>query len=479
MRRAIALGLAAVLMAVAVGCYGQFVTHVQARGANVIHEKWSSSTARMPLVLAGAGIAAAAGSGITGLLASRGKRWAPLMGLGVPLATCGAIGLLAFEAGPATFNVALSVAGCFLVTAAAATAFGDPAGAAWRAVLASWMTLGTLLSLGLMSFGALGVLETKLVRIPWSAVMAAIALAALMRGLARHVRLNGQDPSGSVLPHQQVRTGLDTAPIREVAQRLHPYIEEGRSGAAYDGLAADLADRLGVEAPERETPLPGPTLPALPAALAALLRAAAFAAPLAFLLPGQWAAAIPLLLTGLLLPASSAALVAKREPLRAPWWLASALLVGCGGAWALLLFTHQPRQAAAGAALALPYLLMALRARRLAPPEEVAFLRATHARALLQRRAVQTAQGVLVAAGFAALPPTLFGLPFLIGVELPQVPLPIVAAGVLGGLCWAMGAVVAGRTVKRAANTLDAAHAALEQGRRTAHARFLERLEAL
>ncbi|HUR60790.1 MAG TPA: hypothetical protein VM286_00290 [Candidatus Thermoplasmatota archaeon] len=478
MKRAAALVLMAVMMAVAVGCYGQFVAHVLARGASVIHEKWSSQPARLPLLFAGGGLAASAASGIVGLLAGRGRRWAPLAGLGIPFASAGAIGLLAFEAGPGVFGAAAWVAGCFVAAAAAAVAFGDACGAAWRAGLAAWMTVGTLLSLALMAFGALGVLETKLVRIPWSAILAAIALAALMRGMSRHVAATGQDPTGTARPHQQVRNGLDTEPIREVAGRLHPFIEEGRGGEEYDRLMADLAARVGAEAPGRFPALEGPRLPAAPAALAALLRAAAFAAPLAFLVPGLWAVAVPLLLAGLLLPASAAALVARREPLRAPWWLGAAALAGAGGALAAFLAVGG-RWAAAGAAVGIPYALLALRARGRTRPEDIAFLRATQARALLDRRAVQTAQGVLVAASFAVLPPVLLGLPYLIGVDLPMVPLPIVAGGVLGGLCWALGAVVAGRTVKRSINALDAAHATMEKGRRAAHSRFLEQLEAL
>jgi hypothetical protein len=478
MRHPLVLALAVLLLAAGVGPYALFAAHVLDRGDNVIHEKWSSDTARTPLVLAGAGIAAFAASGIAGLAALQGRRGQPFGGLGIPLAVSCAVGLLAFEAGPGVFWAGGTVLACFVAAAIAATTFGRETGPPWRAALASWMTVGTLLTLAVMAFGALGVLERQLPWIPWSSALAGIALATVLRGLARHVARSGQDPTAAALPHEQVRTRLDDPGIRLVAARLHPYIEEGRAGAAYDALAAELAERTGGTVPQRAPPTPGPSLPPLPAALAALLRALAFAAPPALLLPGLWALAVPLAALGLLLPATRSALLPRQEPLGAAWWLAGALVAASGAALALWLLTGDATLSSAGLALALPYAGLALWARTRAPPEELAFLRARKARAMAERRTVQITQGALVAGAFLALPAVLAGLPSIIGVELPQAPLQFVAAGALGGALWALAAVVAGAAAQRSLASLEEAHARQEAGRRAAHRTFLEALEA-
>ncbi|MEA3204012.1 MAG: hypothetical protein QOI63_1692, partial [Thermoplasmata archaeon] len=238
--------------------------------------------------------------------------------------------------------------------------------------------------------------------------------------------------------------------------------------ADYDALVAELAERTGGIVPTRPVSTPGPRIPALAAGLAASLRAAAFAAPLALLLPGLWAVAVPLAVFGLLLPATRSGLLPRQEPLPATWWLSSALVAGAGAG-----LLHP-----VGAALALPGLGLALWARTRRLPEEIAFLRARKARALVERRTVQATQGALVAGAFLGLPLALAGLPALIGVELPQAPLPFVAAGALGGTLWSLGALVAGGAAQRSLAALDGAHAQQEAGRRAFHRTFLESLEA-
>ncbi|MFO1535726.1 MAG: hypothetical protein ABR586_08685 [Thermoplasmatota archaeon] len=479
MRHPVVLGLASLLLAAGLAPYALFASHVLERGDNVIHEKWSSDTARTPLVLAAVGIAAFAASGAVGMAATRGSRWQPLAGLGLPLAAACAVGLLAFEAGPAVFAAGGTVLACFVAAALAATLFGREQGPPWRVAVLSWTTIGTLLTLAVMAFGALGVLEKQLPRIPWSSVLAAIALAALMRAMARHVARAGQDPTPAALPHQQVRVRLDDEGIRSVAERLHPYIEEGRNGADYDHLTAELARRTGGAATDRLKPPFTPSLPPAPMALAASLRAAAFAAPVALLLPDPpWALAVPLTLFGLLLPATRSTLLPRGEPLPAAWWAASGALAGAGGALLVWLIVGSPVLATAGLATALPYLGIALWARRRTLPEEIAFLRRAKAHAIAGRRTVQAVQGGLVAGAFLSLPALLAGLPLLIGVELPQPPLQFILAGALGGVAWALAALVAGTAARGALGTLDGAHERQEQARREHHRTFLESLEA-
>jgi hypothetical protein len=468
MRHPLLLALAVLLLAAGTGPYAIFAGHVLDRGDAVIREAWDSESARLPLILAGAGIAAFAASGILGLAALRGARAQPLAGLGIPLAAACAVGLLAFEAGPGVFYAGGAVLACFVLSATAATALGREQGLGWRVALRSWLAAGTLLTLLVMAFGALGVLEKQLPRVPWSAVLAGIALATLMRALARHVTRTGQDPAAAALRHEQVRTGLDDGSIRAVAARLHPFIEEGRGGAGYDALAAELAARTGGSVPARPASRPGPRMAPPLAGLAAALRAAAFALPPALLLSGVWAIAVPLAVFGLLLPATRATLLPRREALPAAWWLASALLAGGGAALLHPL----------GGLLALPYLGLALWARTRRLPEEAAALRAGKARAIAGRRTVQAVQGALVAGAFLALPLALAGLPALIGVALPQAPLPFVLAGALGGALWALGAVAAGTAAQRSLAALDGAHAQQEAARRAFHRAFLENLEA-
>ncbi|HUR64456.1 MAG TPA: hypothetical protein VM241_08260 [Candidatus Thermoplasmatota archaeon] len=476
--RPILLGLAALLLAAGAGPYALFASHVLERGDNVIREPWGSAAARLPLTLAAVGIAAFAASGVTGLAALKGSRWQPFAGLGIPLAASCAVGLLAFVAGPGVFSAGGAVFACFAATAVAAASLGREQGAPWRVALLSWMTIGTLLTLGVMAVGALGVLEKQLPRVPWSAVLAGIALAALMRAMARHVGRVGQDPTPAALRHVQVRRGLETEEIRGVADRLHPFIEEGRGGADYDALAEEVALRAGGVVPRRPVAQAGPGLPSAAAGLAAVLRAAAFAAPFAFLLPGPWALAVPAILLGLLLPATRSTLLPRREPLPASWWLAGALVAGAGASFAAWLAVKDLALASAGFAFAAPYLGLALWARRRPMPEEIALLRARKAHSLVARRTVQAVQGSLVAGAFLALPAAIAGVPLLIGVGPPQAPLPFIMAGALGGLCWALAALVAGGAAQRSLAALDGAHAQQEAGRRAAHRAFLESLEA-
>ncbi|MEA3203250.1 MAG: hypothetical protein QOI63_925, partial [Thermoplasmata archaeon] len=166
MRHPVLLGLAVLLLAVGIGAYAAFAGHVLDRGDAVIREKWSSDTARTPLVLAGLGIAACAASGVVGQAALRGVRWQPFAGLGIPLAVAGGVGLLAFEAGPGVFYAGGAVLACFLASATVAAILGREQGAPWRVALASWLAVGTLLTLAVMAFGALGVLEKQLPRVP-------------------------------------------------------------------------------------------------------------------------------------------------------------------------------------------------------------------------------------------------------------------------------------------------------------------------
>ncbi|HEX2066819.1 MAG TPA: hypothetical protein VHI93_08410, partial [Candidatus Thermoplasmatota archaeon] len=128
------LALAALLLVAGAAAYAAFVLHVLDRGDRVVHEAWRSSSARTPLLLAAAGITACAAAGAVGRAALRGSRWRPVGAMGIPAAIAGALGLLAFAAGPGAFAAALSVLACFAAAALGAALLGGP-GPLWRAAL--------------------------------------------------------------------------------------------------------------------------------------------------------------------------------------------------------------------------------------------------------------------------------------------------------------------------------------------------------
>lgn len=477
---AIGLAVAVGLLVAGAGLYAVFVDHVLDRGAAIVKESVKSKAAREPLIMACAGIALLAVSGIVALASPlHRRRLGPLAGLGLPLSAGAIAGLGAFSLGRSALLLACVVAAPSLVTCIMACLTPPrPHPGLGRFLLRSWMATGFLTGLGLAAVGGLTLAEKALPRVPWSSLLAALAAVTLLQLAARYVGQHGGIPTAFATDHQQERTVQDTPAIRRVGERLHPFIEEGRGADSYAQLAAQLA--TATQQPAAAAPAPPPGTPALPATAAwsaAVLRAGAFAAPAAILLSGL-AAPVAMVAMGLLLPFTRAALAPRGEPVpRIAWGLGTLLMAG--GGW-LAGQTVGPGTLLAplGTLLGAPYaiaLLASMRRRRL--PGHLAHLRLQHARALHERWGRNAAGGVALAVSALLLPAGMWSVSAVLGIGLPGVswrPLWAVAAG---GLLWATAAALSGPAASRHRAGLDAQYARIVQERVLAHRTFLERLE--
>jgi hypothetical protein len=469
----------AVLAVAGLASYAVFVQHVLARGDAIVDEPIQAPEAATPLASAAAGIVLLAASGIVGLGSAtlRSLRLRPLAGLGLPWAGCALLAILAFVAGSTVLTVCGTIALLFLGTAALAClappGLGGPAGF----LFASWIGVGTLVGLGLVAAVGLAVLDEARPTVPWSFLLAAAALGALVGMVARHAHRGTE--LLAYAPHEQARRPHTTEAIQLAAARLHGYVEEGRDGAGYTELAASLATASASAAlPEVQAPPPPPsTLPGWRATLVALLRGLAFAAPVALLVQGVLGLGAALAVLGALLPFLRDALSPRKEPTGPVRWLLGGLLLGAGGWLATQeLLADDPLLAHAGAAAALPWLALGAFAFRRRRPEGLAHLRVAHAERLAAkaRRQAVTSAGLLVAS--LGLPSLLWLVAQLVGLEVPAIPLPVLAAGALSGLLALLAALLVGGTKGHR----DALRAALDEqaaGRRAAHSRFLDQLE--
>lgn len=479
--RTIALSL--VLLVAGVALYAGFVKHVLDRGNTIVDESIQSKSARGPLQLAGTGILCAAASGLVSFgPAIRGRRFAPLLGIGLAAVPAGLVGATAFSIGRTSFTLAGAVAAPSVVTLLIACAIPprERPGLA-RFIGRSWMATGFLLGLVLLALFGLELAETVRPRVPWASVFAALALGTLMQMAARFVAMHGPHLEAQARDHQQVRDGQDTAAIRAVAQRLHPYIEEGRGAEAYAALARDMGAAVGQDG--TDLPAVAPTRPALPtlaAGGAALLRAAAVALPAIFLVPRLGGPAA-VLLFGLTLPWTRRSLAPRGDRLPRSWWLAGALLMAAAGAWAgsqLLIPGVGRLTMFLAAVLALPYLILfAAHLRRHVVPDHMAFLRLEHAQLLARTWARSVRRGLAVAAGAVLLPPMLWLASRMSGLAIESLPWPVLLTVAAAGILWSLAALLAGPAAQRHRLHLAAQHAGQVQARATAHRLFLDRLE--
>ena len=477
---AVALALAVGLLVTGGGLYAVFVEHVLDRGEGIVKESVKSQTARQPLLMGCAGIAALAVSGIVAVASPLGRRrLGPLAALGLPLSAGAVTGLGAFSLGRSALMLALVVAAPSLLTCAIACLTPPrPRPGIGRFLLRSWMATGFLVGLGLAAVGGLTLAEKALPRVPWSSLLAALAAMTLLQLAARYVGQHGAVPTGLATDHQQERTVQDTPAIRRVGERLHPFIEEGRGAQDYAQLTAQLA--TATQQPAGAVPAPPPGAPALPAAVAwgcALLRVGAFVAPAAILLPGL-AAPVALVGVGLLLPFTRAAMAPRGEPLPRAAWALGALLMAGGGWFAGQAVGPGTLLGPLGTVLGAPFavlLLASLRRRRL--PGHLAHLRLRHAQALHQRWGRNAAGGAALAVSALLLPAGMWGVSALLGIGLPGVSWRPLGAVAGGGALGAAAAALAGPAAARHRAGLDAQHARLVQERGLAHRTFLERLE--
>lgn len=477
---AFALAVAAALLVAGGVAYSVFVEHVLDRGEGIVKESVKTKSARQPLTMAGVGVALLAASGCVGLAPPlRRRQLGPLAALGLPLAGAAVIGVGAFALGRAALLLAAATAAPALATCLVACLTPPrPQLGLVRFLLRSWMATGLLVGLGLLAYGGLSLAQNAMPRVPWSSLLAAVAVATVVQVAARYVGQHGATPSLERLDHQQVRVAQDTPAIRLVADRLHPFVEEGRAPDAYATLGAHLAAATGQ--PADAAPLPTPGAPAVPAAmawLACVARAAAVAAPAALLFPGFWLA-VALGVTGAVLPFTRAALAPRKEPAsRVAWALATALLAAAG-ILAGRAFAPGTLLAWSGAALALPGLavtLVTLRRRRAVP--DLAHRRERHAQSLQDRWLRNALLGGGLAVGAVLVPAAASGVALLLGLVQPPVAWPPLLALALGGTLWAASAALAGPAVQRHRRRLAQQQAEATAQRRQAHRTFLERLE--
>ena len=469
----------AILLAAGLGCYGVFVQHILDRGDTIVDEPVESPEASGPLMAAGAGILLLIASGIAGLSpVVRGHRLAPLAGFGLPLAVAGLVGGSAFGIGKSAFTLILILLVPSLLTAGIACLVPPGPPSLTRFLLRSWMATGFLLGLALMAFGGLSLLEDVLPHLPFASVVAALAIGTLIQLAARYVARHGRDVEGLALKHQQVRHVHETVGIRAVADRLHPFIEEGRDGPDYELLTQQLGKAGGQPAIAAPVPAPGrPTLPHRLSISVAILRSVAIGLPL-LVLRGELGVGAALVVAGLALPFARAILSPPEEPSRRLAWLGGSLLMAAGGVFLLFAFGLPTANAVLGAALGLPYLIILITTLRHRPvPAHLAFLRVAHARKLASRHRREAARGLVLAGGMVIATPTLWVLSFLIGIALPTLPPLALALGALSGLLWAGAAWLIGPGAELHRRGLAVEQASQAQARRTAHSLFLERLE--
>ncbi len=475
----------ALLLAAGGGLYAGFVKHVLDRGDHIVDVSVKSKAARPPLQLGASALVCFAGSGIASFAKPvRGRRLAPLLGIGLPLVPAGLVGLTAFSLGRTSLTLALVVLAPSVLTMAVACAVPPkPYPGLGRFLLRSWMATGFLVGLVLLALSGLELAETARPRVPWASVFAALAIGTLVQLAARYVGMHGSRPSPVAVDHEQKREAHETDAIRAVAARLHPFVEEGRDAVAYDALASELATVGKLQAPAAPELPTGPhALPPAAAGCAAVLRAAAVACPVAVLVPVfGWPAAV--VAFGLVLPFTRMALEPRKDRLPRGWWLAGAALMALGGAWAGS-FLQAPALGLArltlpaAGVLALPHLVLFLASLRRTPlPGHIAYLRLEHARRLARTWPKQLVGGLAVAGAALGLPLVLWAASQMTGLRIPSVQWPILLAFAAGGALWAVASALCGPAAVRHRARLGAEHDARVAARAAAHRAFLTRLE--
>jgi hypothetical protein len=471
------------LLAAGAALYAGFVKDVMDRGSDIVDISIKSKAARGPLQLAGSGILCMAASGLVSFTPSlRGRRLSPVLGIGLALVPAAIVGGTAFSLGRTSFALALIVAAPPVLTMSVACLVPPrPRPGLGRFLLRSWMATGFLVSITALALFGLETAEKVRPRVPWASVLAALALGAFIQLAARYVAMHGSEPDAIAKDHQQKREVHETDVIRQVAARLHPFVEEGRDGTEYSLLAKDLGGAARQPVPALPQLAPGlPSLPIVHAGAVAVLRSASLGAPLVALVPiFGWPAAV--VAFGLALPFARMGLNPRQEPSPRLWWLAGAVAMAGGGAWAgtqLRAPGFERLTLPLAGALALPYLvlfLVTLRPR--SPPGHLAFLRLEHARQLGQSWRKHVTRGLAVAAGALALPPALWVASLLIGIGIRPVAWPVLFAIAIGGALWALAGILSGPAAARHRATLDSQHAARVATRAAAHRAFLDRLE--
>lgn len=471
------------LLAAGAALYAGFVREILDRGQHIVDISIRSKEARGPMQLAGSGILCLAASGLVSFTpALRGRRLAPLLGLGLAVVPAALVGATAFSLGRTSFALALVVAAPSVATMVVACLVPPrPRPGLGRFLLRSWMATGFLIGItGLALFG-LELAEKARPRVPWASVLAAMALGALVQLAARYVAMHGSEPDAIAKDHQQKREVHETDVIRQVAARLHPFVEEGRDGAEYALLAKELGGAARQPVPAApDLPAGEPSLPRVQAGLVACLRAAAVAAPLVLLVPVLgWPAAI--VTFGIALPFTRMALDPRKEPSPRLWWLAGAVAMAAGGAWAgshLRAPGFDRLTWPLAGTLAVPYAILFLGTLRPRPaPGHLAFLRLEHARKLGQAWRKHVTRGLGVAAGALALPMVLWAASLIIGIHIRPVAWPVLFAIATAGALWALAGLLSGPAAARHRSGLASQHAARVQARAAAHRAFLDRLE--
>lgn len=480
-----AIAATALLLAAGGFLYAGFVKDVFARGDKIVDVSLKSKEARPMLQLGGSALLCFAASGLVSFVpALRGRRLSPLLGLGLALVPGALVGLTAFSLGRTALRLALVVAAPSLLTMAVACAVPPrPRPGLGRFLARSWMATGFLVGLVLLALAGLDLAETARPRVPWASVMAALAIGTVLQMAARYVALHGARPTAFAVDHQQKREAHETDAVRAVADRLHPYVEEGRGQEAYAALAHDLGavGRL-QPPPPPELPAGPPVLPGPHAAVAAALRAAAFAVPVAVLVPlVGWPTAAATF--GLLLPLARKSLNPAKDPTPRAWWLAGAAAAAAGGAWLGSRFSAYAWGLArltwpAAAVLGAPYAVVFLGTLAQRPlPGHIGHLRLEQARRLGARWLRSAGRGLAVAAVSLGSPAILWAVALSTGLRVPAVPWRLLVAVAAAGVLWALAAVVCGPAASRHRAQLDAQHQAQVQARASAHRMFLDRLE--
>lgn len=482
-RAVLAAALALGLLGAGLALYWGFADHVLDRGKSIVNESFKSRGARQYLLMAGAGLLCLLASALVATAPSlRSKRFAPLVGLGAPLCGAALVGVSAFSLGPAALVLAGALAAPSVVTAAlACLAKPTEEMGLGRFLVRSWRSTGFLLGLGVLAVAGVNIAERAVPRVPWGSVLAALAIGAVLQMGAMYVTTHGAAPRAMARDHEQVRHVHDTAAMRAVAERLHPYVDEGRAAAAYDTLADDLARAAGGTAtPAPAVPAGPPAVPPGLAGTAATLRAAALALPLLVVVP-QVGPAVALTAFGLLLPFVRRLYAPREEPLAAAWWAAGGLLAATGGVLLVALLLPRVVTPVVGAALAGPYLVATAVAalRRRPAPGHLAHARLRHAQALAAAWWRDALRGGTVAVGAALAAPTVWAASLLVGVPLPSIPWPILAVAAAGGVFWAFAAWLAGPAARPHRTALGAEHERQVRARQASHSQFLDRLETI
>lgn len=471
------------LLAAGGALYAGFVKDVFDRGNKIVDVSIKSKEARAPLQLGVSALACFAASGLTSFARPlRGRRLSPLLGIGLPLVPAGLVGLTAFSLGRTSFLLALVVLAPSMLTMLVACAVPPkPRPGLGRFFLRSWMATGFLVGLLLLALAGLEIAEKARPRVPWASVFAALAIGTLVQLAARYVGMHGNRPAAVAVDHVQVREVHDNDAIRAVAASLHPFIEEGRDSAAYALLAKDLGT-VGRQAPASPPELPSgpPALPVAQAGTVAVLRAAAFAVPLFVIVPILGG---PASVTGfgLALPFARKSLNPRQDPTPRSWWLAGALLMGLGGAWAgsqLQAPGFERLTWPFAGTLATPYAILFLTTlHRRVLPGHIAFLRLEHARALGKAWTKQVARGLVLAAASLGLPAVVWAASAATGLRIHAIAWPVLVGIAAAGALWALGALLCGPAAAGHRARLASEHAARVQARATAHRTFLDRLE--